>query len=120
MLDLAASTEPAERQLGRFVQPAAGAERRPFALAKRLGALAALDRCVRIRRVGLAGPNRREPGLEKKAVEGGADFCRAPLSRKPRLDLKAHGETPIFYAARLKRLKTLGLLIQAGAGPKHR
>jgi uncharacterized protein len=42
-------------------------------------------------------------------------FCRVLLSRKPRLDLKAHGETPIFYAARLKRLKTLRLLIQAGA-----
>jgi uncharacterized protein len=44
-------------------------------------------------------------------------FCRALLKRKPRLNLKAHGETPIFYAARLKRLKTLGLLIQAGADP---
>lgn len=45
------------------------------------------------------------------------DFCRALLKRKPRLDLKAEGETPIFYAARLKRLKTLALLIQAGADP---
>lgn len=44
-------------------------------------------------------------------------FCRALLGRKPRLNLRAHGETPIFYAARLKRLKTLGLLIQAGADP---
>jgi uncharacterized protein len=44
-------------------------------------------------------------------------FCRVLLDRKPRLDLKAHGETPIFYAARLKRLKTLSLLIQAGADP---
>ena len=44
-------------------------------------------------------------------------FCRVLLDRKPRLDLKAHGETPIFYAARLKRLKTLGLLIRAGADP---
>ena len=44
-------------------------------------------------------------------------FCRALLDRKPRLDLKAHGETPIFYAARLQRLKTLALLIEAGADP---
>jgi uncharacterized protein len=44
-------------------------------------------------------------------------FCRALLSRKPRLDLIAEGETPIFYAARLKRLKTLALLIEAGADP---
>jgi uncharacterized protein len=44
-------------------------------------------------------------------------FCRLLLSRKPRLNLKAEGETPIFYAARLKRLKTLGLLIEAGADP---
>ena len=43
------------------------------------------------------------------------NFCRALLSRKPRLNLKAEGETPIFYAARLKRLKTLSLLIEAGA-----
>jgi uncharacterized protein len=44
-------------------------------------------------------------------------LCRLLLSRKPRLDLKAHGETPIFYAARLRKLKTLDLLIQAGADP---
>jgi uncharacterized protein len=44
-------------------------------------------------------------------------FCRLLLSRKPRLNLKAEGETPIFYAARLKRLKTLRLLIEAGADP---
>jgi uncharacterized protein len=44
-------------------------------------------------------------------------FCRLLLSRKPRLNLKAEGETPIFYAARLKRLTTLGLLIEAGADP---
>jgi uncharacterized protein len=44
-------------------------------------------------------------------------FCHLLLSRKPRLNLKAEGETPIFYAARLKRLKTLGLLIEAGADP---
>ena len=29
------------------------------------------------------------------------------LKAKPRLDLVAHGETPIFYAARLQRLKAL-------------
>jgi len=44
-------------------------------------------------------------------------FCRALLRRKPRLDLIAEGETPIFYAARLKRLKTLALLIEAAADP---
>ena len=36
----------------------------------------------------------------------------------PRLNLRAHGETPIFYAARLQRLKTLDLLIAAGADPR--
>jgi hypothetical protein len=30
---------------------------------------------------------------------------------------RAHGETPIFYSARLKRLKALDLLIAAGADP---
>ena len=44
-------------------------------------------------------------------------FCSELLKNKPRLDLRAHGETPIFYAARLKRLKTLNLLIDAGADP---
>jgi ankyrin repeat protein len=45
-------------------------------------------------------------------------LCRELLKINPRLDLGgAHGETPIFYAARLKRLKTLDLLIQAGANP---
>ena len=44
-------------------------------------------------------------------------FCRALLNRGPRLDLIAEGETPIFYAARLQRLKTLALLIEAGADP---
>jgi uncharacterized protein len=39
------------------------------------------------------------------------------LKAKPRLDLRAHGETPIFYAARLQRLKALRLLIDAGADP---
>ena len=46
-----------------------------------------------------------------------AVLCRDLLSTKPRLDLKAHGETPTFYAARLQRLKTLALLIDAGADP---
>lgn len=44
-------------------------------------------------------------------------MCRKFLETKPRLNLRAHGETPIFYAARLKRLKTLKLLIAAGADP---
>ncbi|WP_084687849.1 ankyrin repeat domain-containing protein [Paraburkholderia oxyphila] len=43
--------------------------------------------------------------------------CRALLKSRPELNLKAHGETPIFYAARLKRLATLALLIGAGADP---
>ena len=46
-----------------------------------------------------------------------ADVCRALLKSKPELNLRAHGETPIFYAARLKRLATLALLIDAGADP---
>ena len=45
-------------------------------------------------------------------------MCRKFLEVKPRLNLRAHGETPIFYAARLKRLKTLRLLIAAGADPR--
>lgn len=49
-----------------------------------------------------------------------AVLCRALLGAKPRLDLRAHGETPIFYAARLQRLKTLDLLIEAGADPAIR
>jgi uncharacterized protein len=44
-------------------------------------------------------------------------FCLELLKNRPRLNLRAHGETPIFYAARLKRLKTLDLLIEAGADP---
>lgn len=44
-------------------------------------------------------------------------LCRELLKCAPRLDLRAHGETPIFYAARLKRLRILGLLIDAGANP---
>jgi ankyrin repeat protein len=43
--------------------------------------------------------------------------CRALLKSRPELNLKAHGETPMFYAARLKRLATLVLLIEAGADP---
>jgi uncharacterized protein len=46
-----------------------------------------------------------------------AAICRELLKRKPRLNLRAHGETPIFCAARLKRMKTLHLLIDAGADP---
>src|SRR5579872_7236589 len=46
-----------------------------------------------------------------------AVLCRALLKSKPRLNLRAHGETPLFYAARLQRLKTLALLIEAGADP---
>ncbi len=44
-------------------------------------------------------------------------MCRALLKSRPQLNLKAHGETPMFYAARLKRLATLRLLIEAGADP---
>ena len=44
-------------------------------------------------------------------------MCRELLKAKPRLNLRAHGETPIFYAARLKRLRTLDVLIEAGADP---
>jgi len=39
------------------------------------------------------------------------------LHTHPRLDLRADGETPVFYAARLRRLRTLDLLIAAGADP---
>lgn len=46
-----------------------------------------------------------------------AALCRELLKFKPRLNLRAHGETPIFYAARLKRLTALDLLIKAGADP---
>ncbi len=45
------------------------------------------------------------------------EMCRILLATKPDLDLRAHGETPIFYAARLKRIRTLELLIEAGANP---
>jgi ankyrin repeat protein len=44
-------------------------------------------------------------------------MCRLLLKAGPALNLQAHGETPLFYAARLKRLKTLSLLIDAGANP---
>jgi ankyrin repeat protein len=46
-----------------------------------------------------------------------ATLMRVLLAARPRLNLRAHGETPIFYAARLQRLKTLDLLIAAGADP---
>jgi ankyrin repeat protein len=46
-----------------------------------------------------------------------AHMLKALLAAKPRLNLRAHGETPIFYAARTRRLKTLELLIKAGADP---
>jgi hypothetical protein len=46
-----------------------------------------------------------------------AALMRVLLAAKPRLNLVAHGETPIFYAARLKRLSVLPLLIEAGADP---
>ena len=46
-----------------------------------------------------------------------AALMRALLAAKPRLNLVSHGETPIFYAARLKRLAVLPLLIEAGADP---
>jgi len=46
-----------------------------------------------------------------------AETCRELLKAKPNLNLRAHGETPIAYAARLKRLRTLDVLIEAGADP---
>jgi ankyrin repeat protein len=45
------------------------------------------------------------------------EMLRELLQAKPRLNLRSHGETPIFYAARFKRLKTLELLIAVGADP---
>lgn len=42
-------------------------------------------------------------------------MCRALLQAQPLLNLREHGETPVFYAARLGRLKTLELLLGAGA-----
>ena len=47
-------------------------------------------------------------------------LCSELLQSRPRLNLRAHGETPILYAARLRRLKTLDLLIAAGADPTIR
>src|SRR5262249_43148754 len=44
-----------------------------------------------------------------------AELCRELLRAKPHLNLRAHGETPIFYAARLQRLGTLDVLIDAAA-----
>jgi ankyrin repeat protein len=44
-----------------------------------------------------------------------AAMCRVLLVNRPELNLRAHGETPLFYAARLQRLETLALLIAAGA-----
>ena len=44
-------------------------------------------------------------------------LMRVLLAARPKLDLRAHGETPIFYAARTRRLKALALLIKAGADP---
>jgi len=44
-------------------------------------------------------------------------LLRDLLKSKPRLNLRAHGETPLFYAARLQRLKALVVLIEAGADP---
>lgn len=46
-----------------------------------------------------------------------AELCRELLRAKPQLNLITHGETPIFYPARLKRLKALDLLIDAGSNP---
>ena len=46
-----------------------------------------------------------------------AHMLRVLLAAEPRLNLRAHGETPIFYAARTRRHKTLDLLIKAGADP---
>jgi uncharacterized protein len=46
-----------------------------------------------------------------------AEMCRTLLKSGPQLNLRAHGETPLFYAARLRRLATLSLLIDAGADP---
>ena len=46
-----------------------------------------------------------------------ARLCRELIAAKPHLNLRAHGETPIFFAARLKRLRALDVLIEAGADP---
>ena len=57
------------------------------------------------------------PALWAVVWRDDAATCRALLAARPRLDGVAEGETPIFYAARLRRLKTLALLIDAGADP---
>jgi ankyrin repeat protein len=44
-------------------------------------------------------------------------LLRDLLKNRPQLNLRAHGETPLFYAARLQRLKALVVLIEAGADP---
>lgn len=49
-----------------------------------------------------------------------APILRALLAAGPPLDRVVEGETPIFAAARLQRLKTLDLLIDAGADPTIR
>lgn len=46
-----------------------------------------------------------------------AEMLKALLASRPKLNLVAEGETPIFYAARLQRLRTLDLLLKAGADP---
>jgi ankyrin repeat protein len=73
------------------------------------------------------------PSLVRSLIKHGADtsyslwaavwrddeaMCREFLKTGPRLNLRAHGETPIFFAARLRRLRTLKLLIAAGADPR--
>jgi ankyrin repeat protein len=55
--------------------------------------------------------------LRTAVFSNDAALMRALLAAKPRLNLVAHGETPIFYAARLRRLNVLPLLIEAGADP---
>ena len=46
-----------------------------------------------------------------------AALMRTLLATQPALDRSFAGETPLFYAARLQRLKTLQLLLDAGADP---
>ena len=80
----------------------------------------------------VCGRTRRESALGAFLLRRGTDasyslwaavwhdddvLCRELLKAKPRLNLRAHGETPIFYAARLQRPKALDLLIKAGADP---
>jgi|ERR1041385_5764876 ankyrin repeat protein len=55
--------------------------------------------------------------LWSAVFQNDAALLRVLLAAKPRLNLRAHGETPIFSAARLQRLKPLDLLIAAGADP---